>query len=277
MVFHRALSRLHLKLIDEGIHQPTADVGRQLVVQLDRAIRESADRASPAGKKLWELEEQRLRKRGGQYQRDWQAFVHKWQEASIHPRPDLLEKGFGLRAEPGEAMADPLVIRVDDVEVRIGGRIDRVDVAETADGLVFWVIDYKTGRSSHYTGAKLESFDRLQLTLYALAVERVLLAGQASRPLGLAYWLVTDTGPKVVMPSPRKLGAWMEDPQSWAAVRELLELAVTRIVSEVRSGTFPLQPAAIDCTQRCSFGQICRITQARNVGKTWELGLQKIS
>ena len=49
----------------------------------------------------------------------------------------------------------------------------------------------------------------LQLSLYALAVERVLFADREARPLGLAYWLVTDTGPKVVLPT-RSPHAWFK-------------------------------------------------------------------
>ena len=113
------------------------------------------------------------------------------------------------------------MVRIDDVEVRVSGRIDRVDVAELDDGLGFWIIDYKTGRSSHYTGLALAEYRRLQLTLYALAVEEVLLAGQAARPLGLAYWLVGEDGPKVVLPG-RAPPAWLDDDRHWRAIREQL-------------------------------------------------------
>jgi ATP-dependent helicase/nuclease subunit B len=273
VVFHRALSRLHRELVQRGVEEPTADVGPLLLEQLTEAVRECAARASPAGQALWRLEGQRLCKRGERYGSDWRKFVEKWQATGIRPRPGQFERGFGLPAEPGEEVAEPLVIRVDGVEVRIGGRIDRVDLAETDDGLVFWIIDYKTGRSGYYTGASLKTFDRLQLTLYALAVERVLLPGHAARPLGLAYWLVTDSGPKVVMPGHPKYQAWFADPHRWAEVRDLLEQVVARLVREIRSGTFPLQPRSEDCTTTCSFGQICRINQARPVGKSWSLSL----
>ena len=61
----------------------------------------------------------------------------------------------------------------------------------------FWVIDYKTGKAGYYTGADLKEYRRLQLTLYALAVEEVFLAGRPARPLELAYWLVTEDSPLI--------------------------------------------------------------------------------
>ena len=157
-----------------------------------------------------------------------EKFVEPWLERGIGPRPHFFEVDFGLPpadapGEEAEAAYPPLVIRDEAVEVRISGRIDRVDLAELPDGEVgFWIIDYKTGRSSHYTSTDLAEFRRLQLTLYALAVQEVLLAGQPARPLGLAYWLVAEAGPKVVLPSRNQL-LWLDETQRWRAVREQLQ------------------------------------------------------
>src|SRR5262249_58412998 len=109
-----------------------------------------------------------------------------------------------------------------DVEVRVSGRIDRVDVTELPGGVGYWVIDYKTGRAEHYTGKALAEFQRLQLTLYALAVEEVLLADRQARPLGLAYWLVADGGPKVVLPA-RNQVLWLNESERWRQVRGRLQ------------------------------------------------------
>jgi ATP-dependent helicase/nuclease subunit B len=154
--------------------------------------------------------------------------------------------------------------------VRIGGRIDRVDIAELDDGLGFWVIDYKTGRSTNYTPAQLQRFEKLQLPLYALAVERVFFPGRKARPLGLAYWLVADRGPKAVLPG-RQVAGWLSDPTKWAAFRTQLEEWVAKLVGRVRDGQFPLAPRSPTCTETCSFGQVCRISQSRHVGKVWDL------
>ena len=181
-----------------------------------------------------------------------------------------------MAPEDGEEPIPPLVIAGEGIEVRLGGRIDRVDVAETEAGTFFWIVDYKTGRSANYSSASLKSFQRLQLTLYALAVERVLLAGQGARPLGLAYWLVTDTGPKVVLPGDRKHHGWFQSADEWTKVGRLLETLVADLVRHIRAGDFPLEPRSDTCTETCPYSQVCRIAQGRGVEKRWELPLPTV-
>ena len=128
-----------------------------------------------------------LLRSAARYGEQWRKFLEPWRERGSAPRPHLFEVDFGLTVTEGATAYGPLVIRTAEVEVRVSGRIDRVDLVPLADGVGFWIIDYKTGRSEHYTGADLREFRKLQLTLYALAVEEVLLAGQGARPLGLAF------------------------------------------------------------------------------------------
>jgi hypothetical protein len=221
------------------------------------------------------------------YRQHWEKFREPWLPLQVTPQPAFFEVNFGLPSPSGEPPTGPLIIRVQDIEVRISGRIDRVDIAELPASrgaelpasrgyeppeVGFWIIDYKTGRSLHYTSTDLREFRRLQLTLYALAVEEVLLAGQNARPLGLAYWLVTDSGPKVALPT-RGQVAWLTETERWREIREQLQRWVATLVANIRRGAFPLKPRSETCTQTCDFGQICRITQARSVEKLWELPL----
>jgi ATP-dependent helicase/DNAse subunit B len=267
--FHRALARLHRQLDAAGIQQPAPAVSEHLRQQLEDAVEEYVARApSPASKELWRLEGQRLRRAAARYESHWHRFVAPWRELEVSPRPLLFEAEFG-----GNGI-DPLSICVDDVQVQIGGRIDRIDVAELSEGLGFWIIDYKTGSGQHSMAVELREFRRLQLTLYALAVERVLLADKPSRPLGLAYWMVTDTGHKPALP-PKRVTSWLEQAGEWLRVREELERWVATLVRHIRAGTFPLKPRSDTCTETCDFAQVCRISQARPVvaEKTWHLPL----
>ncbi len=190
--FHRALSRLHRHLKEDGIHTPDGDTSTRVTFELDLAIEEDRNRApSPASKVLWGIEKERLHKPAALYADHWKAFLTKF--GNLRPRPHEFEIDFGLPTEDGSEPHPPLIIRSADMEVRISGRIDRIDLAEMEDGsLGFWIIDYKTGRGGNYTTPDLASFRKLQLTLYALAAERVLLQGKKARPLGVAYWLVTE-------------------------------------------------------------------------------------
>ncbi|MCI0465128.1 MAG: exodeoxyribonuclease V subunit gamma, partial [Gemmataceae bacterium] len=279
LAFHRALSRLHTQLRQAGVHQPADEVDEHLQQRLDEAIGECAVRASPAGEALWRLEGRRLQRMALRYRPHWQKFVEPWLPRGVRPRPEFFEVGFGLPAADGELMHGPLVIADSEREVRISGRIDRVDVAELPGGGVgFWVIDYKTGRSAHYTGIDIQEFRRLQLTLYALAVEQVLLIDRAARPLGLAYWLVTDTGPKVALPARSRHVAWLDETEPWRKVRQHLQRWVLTLVAKIRQGEFPLKPRSEDCSQTCDFVQVCRISQVRRVveNKAWQLSLPVI-
>jgi ATP-dependent helicase/DNAse subunit B len=272
MAFHRGLARLHRRLQEEGVHHPAEEVHERVLREIAGAVEEDVQRAaSPATRELWRLEGLRLLKHAARYRGHWQKFLKPWLERGIQPRPHLFEVDFGLPVPDGQQPQPPLVLRSDDIEVRISGRIDRVDLAELEDGVGFWIIDYKTGRSSHYTGSDLAEFRKLQLTLYAHAVEAVLLAGQRARPLGLAYWLVGENGPKVVLPS-RGVG-WLEEANAWPGVRERLRGWVTTLVRHIRQGAFPLAPRSEHCTLTCPYGQVCRITQARGVGKAQDLPL----
>jgi RecB family exonuclease len=273
--FHRALARLHAKLRDQQVHEPTPEVDEQLFAELDAAVEEYARRSSsPAAQMLWRLEGQRLRRSAGRYRAHWQKFQHPWRERSLSPRPHHLEVDFGLPADGGAEPVAPLVIIADGVEVRIGGRIDRVDVVELPDGgLGFWVIDYKTGKGLYYSASDLQSLRRLQLALYALAVERVLLADGSARPLGLAYWMVTEAGPKLVLPAGRQATAWLAAVDHWPRFRDRLEAWVAKLVGHVRAGEFPLKPRSEQCTETCPFGQVCRIAQSRSLEKLWDLPL----
>ena len=180
-------ARLHGKLAKADPELTRAvlpeDIGPALLAEIDQAVAEYAARApSPASRKLWELEGKRLHRSAAKYRGHWEGFVDPWRKAKAVLTPHLLEADFGLvtlEVQSGAVSdaATPLVISVGGVEVRIGGRIDRVDVAAIGDEIGFWVIDYKTGRAAKYTAGELTRFERLQLPLYAMAVEQVFFPG----------------------------------------------------------------------------------------------------
>ncbi|MFO0877063.1 MAG: PD-(D/E)XK nuclease family protein [Gemmataceae bacterium] len=272
MAFHRALARLHRQLRERGTHAPSEQVGEEFLHQLQLVIEEDVNRTSGlAGKELWRLEGQRCLRDGRRYRSQWTKFLEPWTQLGIQPQPSHFEVDFGL---PGSDSSGnlPLVLCHEGIEVRLGGRIDRVDVAEWNDEMVFWVIDYKTGRASNYVSSELAAFHKLQLTLYALAVAEVLYQGRKARPLGLFYWMVSDGGPKLALP-PRNKAAWLEQREIWEAVRQQLISWVATIARRIRQGQFPLAPRTEDCTRTCAYGPICRISQARTTGKTWDLPL----
>ena len=270
MTVHRALARLHHRLQQQGIHEPSEQLAVQVQEELQAAVEEDARRSpGPAAEILWYLEGQRLLRDAGRYPEQWKRFVQTCLEKGIQPRPEFFEIDFGLPGQEGR-VAPPLVLKLDDIQIHLWGRIDRVDIAELPEGTGFWIIDYKTGHGSNYTSTDLAKLRKLQLPIYALAVESVLLADRKARPLGLAYWLVGEAGAKVVLPA-RGEPSWIEDAERWPAFRQRLLQWIGSLVRNIRKGAFPLAPLSEDCMQSCPFGQMCRITQGRRVGKVWDL------
>ena len=152
---HRAFARFHKRDRTTALLEQT-QLPDRLTAELEQtvlaAVEEYATRAaSAASKMLWRLEGKRLLRSIARYRGHWEEFRGPWQEKGVNPIPHELEAEFGLPANPGETKRDPLVVTIGDVEVRIGGKIDRVDIAELPGGVGFWVIDYKTGSGQYYT------------------------------------------------------------------------------------------------------------------------------
>ncbi|CAN5260803.1 hypothetical protein BH11PLA2_BH11PLA2_11470 [soil metagenome] len=251
-VIHRALSRYHAD-----------DTATKLDDELTKAVAEDIDRTpSPVMKEIWHLERRRIKRSLDRYDGYWAAFQNDCREAlNVQPKPQLLEAHVGVRDYLGTIPFPPLTIELDGVTVKIGGVIDRVDTAALHDGTGYWVIDYKTGSGASYTGAALKNFEKLQLPLYALAVETIL---PGSRPLGLAYWLISDGGVKPVLPDRRSLAVWLEKPEAWQAYRDTLKEWVVTLAMNLRRGDFRLAPRHKSVCEFCPYSGVCRINQMRD-------------
>jgi RecB family exonuclease len=251
---HRALRKVH----ETGCEDPAGVCGH-FAASVAEHITPST---GPVTAAMWQLEGTRLHRTAARYPAQWNAFREKEAKAGPTPVPRRFEAAFGLPPDPGKDPIPPLVVSVEGIEIRLAGSIDRIDTAELDDGLGIWIIDYKSGRGSYYTRPAVEKMEHLQLSLYALAAERVLFPGQIVRPVGLAYWLVTDTGPKAVTPK-----------DAWPPFRDRLERWVAEVVSHIRTGAFPLAPRSKTCTATCPHGPVCRITQHRGSPKLFDLPL----
>ena len=108
--YHRALARLHAKLREADPELTRASfpetVGPDLLIEIDKAIQEYADRApSPASRKLWELEGKRLHRSAAKYGGHWEDFLGPWRKAGAALDPRLLEADFGLPSPTTQVQA----------------------------------------------------------------------------------------------------------------------------------------------------------------------------
>jgi RecB family exonuclease len=257
---HRALARFHRDRVHPTVEAAFAEATGEY----------AARAASPFGRVLWELEGRRLARTARKYDAQWQAFRSPWQEKGIVPEPARFEQSFGNPKSSGE-FAEPLVIGSGDEAIRIAGTIDRIDTAETDAGPGFWIVDYKTGSDKEYTSTKVESLEKLQLALYAMAAESIVYAGDNARPLGLIYWFPSGDGARAMVSGNARWSdatSWLANPAKWTSLRTEVRKHVLGIAADIRRGRFPLDPIDDNCTRSCPYSQACRIANSRHLEKT---------
>jgi ATP-dependent helicase/DNAse subunit B len=184
--------------------------------------------------------------------------------------PAHFEFRFGSR-RPGDTESNPdsvqdaFILEIDGEEIRITGQIDRIDVGEIGGRTVFNVIDYKTGKKVPLKPEHIESGERLQLPIYVEAAQALIFRGDAT-PLVAGYWSMAS-GFDAKTPLGVKQEA--ESRERWAEIQATVRRLVQQFVSNIRGGKFPVASRDEQCTSRCEFNTICRITQIRSLGKPW--------
>lgn len=192
-------------------------------------------------------------------------------------RPSHFEVSFGQAVREGAdplSTPEPLVLRHGNQELRLAGRIDRIDVGQAGNQKVFSIIDYKSGSPPRKGDApsedQLPSGTALQLELYALAAEEVLFRGQAAA-LDVGYWHCRKGG-FFKWISANKVAGPGQQPRCeplWATWREQIVARVFQLVEGIKAGQFPVYSLDDDCTGRCAFRTVCRVNQVRSLEKQW--------
>lgn len=184
-------------------------------------------------------------------------------------RPAHFEVSFGLEELGEDPLSTHEALSIGDGEDRVlvTGRIDRIDVGCYGRQMIFNVLDYKS--STAPSKKKVTDGESLQLPLYALAVERLLLAPQDAVAFQVGYWLAKRDG----FESAVALGSFEGEAFSATALwQELRQKVVNRVLSlarGARSAEFPVSCADQNCTSRCEFNTVCRVHQVRSLEKQW--------
>jgi ATP-dependent helicase/DNAse subunit B len=155
-------------------------------------------------------------------------------------QPAEFECRFGIEGAPF------LEIMVDGQPVRLRGLIDRIDRDRHGK---LRVIDYKSG-GSHLAAQDLIEGRRLQLPLYALAVEQALGIGKVTEGL---YWklFAQESGSLRLSRFACDLGSGPD------AAYDLAIQHIERLVSDIRSGAFSPQPPEGGCPSYCHASSWC--------------------
>jgi ATP-dependent helicase/DNAse subunit B len=220
---------------------------------------------------LLELDRRQLRKWAESHRDHHARYDGQWSQLAAPLVPTHFELRFGP-ARPGDADADDpqscddvFTLNINGEEVRITGRIDRIDVARVGEQIQFTVIDYKSGRKASLRHEHIESGEQLQLPIYVAAAQALVFGGQA-QPLAAGYWTMTSGfDAKGVL-------AVQQGDQSgdhWERVQRLVQQRVGEFITAIRGGEFPVASRDEHCTSRCNFNTICRVAQVRSLGKIW--------
>ncbi len=137
--------------------------------------------------------------------------------------------------------------------VRLQGKIDRIDLVETPEGRGFRVIDYKSGSGPSATEVRKARL--LQLPLYAMAVEQIILADELVQLRDVGYWALRTDGYRPIVFD------------EWTAVQQALESYIAELVSRLRRGVFVVDSQVDGCEGFCDSRAICRVRQARQAAK----------
>jgi len=263
---HKALEEIHASIATD---EPGVDVLGRLAMHIQTRMTVDLDTGpEPPGDVaggLRAIEDERARLLLKRYLAEYEAYADGPGAGS---RPQHFELAFGrVRAEdPLEADADgpawdgypALDLGTDDDRVLLRGMIDRVDLIETDAGPGFRVIDYKSGTAP--TGPDVTKRLRaIQLPLYALAVERFVFGdGDADPACDFGYWTLGRDGFR-----PIKLAKG----EAWPEFRARVVEVILSMAARLRQGSFPVDPTDKNCTRSCDYLTVCRIGQARAVGK----------
>lgn len=197
---------------------------------------------------LWEIDRQSI----------FEDLVNWYdREAEDIANTGLIPGAFEARFGPGRGGTDaeplssdePLLLTAGGREVRVQGRIDRIDwdAARTR----FRVIDYKTGKSDSAKGV-LKGGEALQLPVYLLAAAELLGMPVASGES--QYWFMTRNGGYKRHPRARI---------DFEALRPRFEQVLATIASGVDGGYFAPNPDASAKCRICDYKDVCdaRITK----------------
>jgi ATP-dependent helicase/DNAse subunit B len=278
---HSTLAELHWRLnTADGPRAPTdceAEELRGWIVEALSAVMQRSASDGPLQAALDAVDLRLLERWMERYLRQHGEYERSFARHDQPPKPAYFEVSFGSTRDDGEpidpaSQADEYVLDCNGMRIRLSGRIDRIDVGVVQGQMVFNVLDYKTGSSRNHKLKDIAELKSLQLPLYALVVQELILPDRNAVPWQAGYWHVRDDGitARQCLMFSEQTPEGIRSSAAWAELRERLRERVGRLVSGVRQGEFPMHCEDEDCTGRCPYKTVCRVHAVRSLEKTWE-------
>lgn len=159
-------------------------------------------------------------------------------------------------------------ITIEDVDVDVQLRVDRVDIDITSTPPRLVVIDYKSSSSSIPKVVEVTNGTKLQMPLYAHAVEQVCRRNGIEATVESAQYMPfgnklfdAEAAERVARLSSvdLDLGAMKGvSKHSIHDVRASIDEKLVSVVTQLRQGAFPVRPAKGVCAY-CSYNELCRV------------------
>lgn len=274
---HDVMAGLHQGL-NESLQNPalpreaaTAEY-QSLINRLILKAEADADE-DPTSRALRAIDEKLLRRWLDTYLEQHERYESTYDKLGATPRPQHFEASFGLPnlKRDGVSKREPLELKLNDEQISITGQIDRIDVGAVAGKAVFSIVDYKTGKGGGYTKTDVLDGRAMQLTLYAIAAERLFFADKPAVPWQFGYWFIAERGFKKTLSLHDFEQDKLTPTDDWAALKERIVEQVLSIARGIRRGEFPMYNTDEQCTSYCDLRTVCRVAQVRNLEKQWQL------
>jgi RecB family exonuclease len=287
-MLHWLLSALHRQLNESGEGQtPGAQSEGEFLAAAEALVGQFVAQAAARGalrRGMLEIDARRVSAWLAAYHAQHRAYDQAWANWETPLRPAHFEVAFGPRRRSASS-SDETLEEVDPLSteeafelecrgetIRFAGRIDRIDVGQVGEKAVFNIVDYKSGKPSKRTSLNSVLEGRsLQLPLYALAAQS-LLAAQGAAPFRAAFWHVAGEGyrEKEAVKFHHDSEGRFSIASEWDQLDRQLRVRVKSLVEGIRGGQFPMHSHDDECTSRCAYRTVCRINQARSLGKQWQ-------
>jgi len=285
-LLHQVLATLHQHL--SSVKEVSEDQS-QLIERFHTVLNEAVASAPLEGLQRWlrEIERREIEAWAEKYAEQETNYRSQWSHLDQPLRPALFEVRFGPEVRSSDSVSEdhapdenpsttlPFELDLGSEQILLTGQIDRVDVGRVGQTTIFNIIDYKSGAEVKLKDEKIRSGRQLQLPLYALAAERLLLADQDAVALSTGYWSIQGQG----FASGRSGSALeirelqdqkIQTSQQWDQLQPLILQRIAQLVSSIRSGQFPVFNEDENCIRSCSFSTICRVAHVRSLEKQWD-------
>ncbi len=250
-----ALLRMYHEIIDDCLSQVRGD--------------------DPLSKALTEIDRRTLLEWGTNYLVQAKAYEQGVGDLDSPPLPAHFEVAFG--PDKSDEKPDPIstetpyTLKHGTQTILFSGRIDRIDIGKYCGQMVFNIIDYKSGKSTGFKPADIEAGMALQLPLYTIAAEELLLRTSHVAPWRSGYWFVKEKGfdPKKALVGSNIEAGHVTPDFAWINLKKQIVARVVSLVQGIRAAQFPMESYNDECTSHCDFKTVCRVQQTRSLNKKW--------